>query len=575
MRCIFLISIVFALFLSCSTENAPVYKLSTSVVPAESGVVTPEQGNFDEGATVEVKAVPNEGWVFSRFEGDYSSSTNPASFLMNNDKQITVLFEKKNYPLSIMIIGKGTVQEEVVQQKSTDYAHGTMVELSTSAQEGYTFSGWGGDLTGLESPQQLLIDSEKKVTAHFQSKVRNFGGSGSDYGRSIVSTPDGGVVVAGITNSTDWDFDDSKLGELSGLVIKLDQFGRKEWIKAFGGSSSDYVHSVTLADDGGYVIAGSTKSNDGDFDSMNNGGSDIFAVKLDSSGNVIWVNVFGGSGEDGHERVDITTTNDGGFAISGQYVSNDGVFLGKDMGGLDSFVAKLDRQGNNVWLRELGGSGFDSAYSIAELSNGSLALAGISNSNDADFSGMLEGAFNGYVAAISSDGNIEWVKNFGSSSEPEGVYTIDSVNDGGVILSAVVIIENYNGSEINVRVRKLDSLGETEWIRNLGGGFSSHMSIKEVSDNNYLVGLNKTENDTYGMTFHKFDQSGNQIWSKNYSGNGSSFLGSLTPIKNAGFVATGEASSKDGIFEFRESDNQDIWIIPFNSSGEIVSFIGQ
>ncbi|MCC5907254.1 MAG: hypothetical protein JJU13_13665 [Balneolaceae bacterium] len=87
---------------------------------------------------------------------------------MDADKNVTALFEKRDYPLIIHIEGEGTVDERVVQAKTTDYPHGTVVELTANPKEGWKFSGWEEDLVGEENPVEITIEEERMVTANFE-----------------------------------------------------------------------------------------------------------------------------------------------------------------------------------------------------------------------------------------------------------------------------------------------------------------------------------------------------------------------------------------------------------------------
>ncbi|NBC66009.1 MAG: hypothetical protein GVY07_10190 [Bacteroidetes bacterium] len=92
-------------FISCSTNTKSSYSLTTNVIPSEAGSISPSEGDFDEGEQVQITATANEHWVFTDWGGDYSGTTNPATILMDNDKSISALFEKKEYSLTIIIEG--------------------------------------------------------------------------------------------------------------------------------------------------------------------------------------------------------------------------------------------------------------------------------------------------------------------------------------------------------------------------------------------------------------------------------------------------------------------------------------
>ncbi|MCG2587985.1 InlB B-repeat-containing protein [Rhodohalobacter sulfatireducens] len=156
---------------SCSTENTPVYTLTTNVSPAEAGSVSPDQGEYDKGTEVQVSASANEHWVFTGWGGDYSGSTNPATIMMDDDKSLSALFEKKEYALTVNIEGEGTVEERLVNAKSTDYPAESVVELTAVPAGGWEFTGWDESLSGQENPETVTINSPVSVTAMFEKVV--------------------------------------------------------------------------------------------------------------------------------------------------------------------------------------------------------------------------------------------------------------------------------------------------------------------------------------------------------------------------------------------------------------------
>jgi hypothetical protein len=158
------------MFLSCSTKNNPVYTLTISTDPAASGIVTPSKGGFDKGSEVEIFADANENMVFSGWRGDFTGSENPAVITMNSDKNIIAFFIDRQYPLSINIEGEGTVTERVLEERSTEYAHGTYVELTANPAEGWKLAEWRGDLSGSENPAVIRMDKAREVTAVFEKR---------------------------------------------------------------------------------------------------------------------------------------------------------------------------------------------------------------------------------------------------------------------------------------------------------------------------------------------------------------------------------------------------------------------
>lgn len=162
---------------SCSTEPTPVYNLTTSATPAEAGSVSPASAQANESEQIQITATANEHWVFSGWQGALSGTTNPVSILMDSDKTVTALFEKLDYPLTVTVNDEegGHVEKELVSSKTTDYPHASVVELTAIASDGWEFSGWSGDVSGLENPEaetiNVTISGPKNITANFEQVV--------------------------------------------------------------------------------------------------------------------------------------------------------------------------------------------------------------------------------------------------------------------------------------------------------------------------------------------------------------------------------------------------------------------
>jgi hypothetical protein len=109
---------------------------------------------------------------------------------------------------------------------------------------------------------------------------KTLGGSSGDDAYSIIQTSDGGYIVAGYSRSNDVDISDGNNGSEDYWIVKLDATGNKVWDKTLGGASEDYASSIQQTSDGGYIVAGTTFSNNGDVNDENNGNSDIWIVKL-------------------------------------------------------------------------------------------------------------------------------------------------------------------------------------------------------------------------------------------------------------------------------------------------------
>ena len=119
-----------------------------------------------------------------------------------------------------------------------------------------------------------------------------------------------------------------------------------EWQRCLGGSGEDTAYSIQQTSDGGYIVAGLTKSNDGDV-SGNHGMGDAWVVKLDASGGIEWQKCYGGSKYDSANS--IQQTSDGGYILAGETTPDDGDVLSGNKGALDAWVVKLDASSDIHW----------------------------------------------------------------------------------------------------------------------------------------------------------------------------------------------------------------------------------
>ncbi|WP_141239889.1 BspA family leucine-rich repeat surface protein [Aliifodinibius salipaludis] len=131
-------------------------------------VIQEKSKEYEHGTVVELAATPAEGWRFVEWQGDITGSDNPKQITVNSPKEVTAVFEKKSYPLTILTDGEGAVSETVIQQKTADYDHGTVVELEPSAATGWEFVGWKGDLTGSQTPIQITVTQSTTIIAEFE-----------------------------------------------------------------------------------------------------------------------------------------------------------------------------------------------------------------------------------------------------------------------------------------------------------------------------------------------------------------------------------------------------------------------
>jgi surface protein len=217
-------------------DETTTYTVSVDVTPSDAGSVSPSGENtYDEGEEIELQANPSEGYVFSEWTGDIESTDNPYSLTVDQDYNITANFELKSYELTVNTEGEGTVSEEILEQKSKDYEHGTVVELTANPAEGYKFVEWQGDVTGSENPAQITVDEAKSVTAVFEKKSYAL----------TVNTEGEGAVSEKVVQQKSTDYEHGTVVELTANPAEGWKF--VEWSGAVTGSENPTQITVDAA----------------------------------------------------------------------------------------------------------------------------------------------------------------------------------------------------------------------------------------------------------------------------------------------------------------------------------------
>ena len=331
---------------------------------------------------------------------------------------------------------------------------GTFQDLGSSiiqtADQGFAIAGSttssDGDVTGYHNSGDFWI--VKLNASGDLAWEKALGGDNQDGASSIIQTSDSGLVVAGLTGSTDGDVTGNN-GGWDGWILKLNASGDLQWQKCVGGSSYDYAESILSTSDGGFIAACYTHSNDSDVSGNHGGLGDAWIVKLSSTAQIQWQKCIGGSGTD--FPLSIIHTTDGGFAVAGYTTSNDCDVSGNH-GGSDGWVIKLTAEGGIQWQKCIGGSGDDVAESISQTANGDLVVAGYTKSNNGDVSG-------------NHGSNDVWVVKLSAAS---GVTVEDHRFESSLSLSnspnpfrSSTIIEYALAAQLPVKLEIFDALGET------------------------------------------------------------------------------------------------------------------
>lgn len=246
-----------------------------------------------------------------------------------------------------------------------------------------------------------------------------WGGSSSDYGNSVISTSDGGFLVAGTTSSY-------TVGSSDAFIAKFDANGSLSWSRTAGTINTDIGFAVVAVSDG-YLLAGQSNSYH-------------FVEKFDTSGTHLFTAAPGISSGANNEQMNLIPTSDGGFALTGT-TTNYGT-------GGDAYIVKFASNGGVSWSTIWGGTGLDQGNSIIQTIDGGYLIAGNTNS----YGG---GGTDAFIAKFNATGNLSWSRTWGGTNSDYGKSVFETI-DGGYALAGYTY--NYD-SKFQALVARYDSNG--------------------------------------------------------------------------------------------------------------------
>jgi len=387
-----------------------------------------------------------------------------------------------------------------------------------------------------------------------------YGGTWPDWPTNIIQAHGGGYVMAGASTSMDGIVSDSH-GGYDGWLPWVENNGFFKWAKSYGGKSADAFACIKWADTG-YIVAGSTASIDGDI-KYNHGNEDAWILKLSPSGNIVWQKTYGGKRYD--QANSIAVTNDGGYIFCGETNSTDGDVSGAhDTLREDIWVVKLNDTGKIEWQKCLGGSDRDAGYDIIQTADSNYVIAGQTQSKDGDITSN-KGVEDAWIIKLDRNGNILWQKTIGGSRS-DYCKSIQQTSDGGYIVGATTSSNDGDVSFLHGTynndywVLKLDDTGKIEWQKSYGGSQNETLSaIIQTTDGGYLMTGNSESTDGDVKKYHKsvlgyggdelllrIDDTGRIMWQKCLGGSYAEKGTGLLQVGDSTYVTVGSAESNDG-----------------------------
>jgi len=404
---------------------------------------------------------------------------------------------------------------------------------------------------------------------------RSLGGNGGEIAFSVNQTTDGGYIVAGYSSSGGGEVN-SNNGGLDIWVVKLDANGTVAWENNFGGSSHDEAHDIKQTADGGYILIGSSSSDDFVGISGYNDFDDIVILKLDNLGQMQWGKFYG------------TNTTDNGYEIKqtpdGGYIATGYVGLGSHY---DAWIAKLDASGNidTNWATTIfGGPDYgtpsnprfysDGFYSV-EIAADGYVVCGFTQREGT--SGNPQNDY--WIIKFDFNGGIIWEAVLGGDASEEA-KSITTTNDGGYIVAGYTRSDEITGGSSlrDYWIVKLDTDGDVDWQNTFGG--SQHdeaASIAQTDDNGFIVlGFSRSnDGDVSGSIIPnsekdywliKLDENGNLNWDKSLGGWGDDDGFSVRQTTDGGYILAGTTTSSNiDVNPDDRNGSSDYWVVKLES----------
>jgi hypothetical protein len=349
--------------------------------------------------------------------------------------------------------------------------------------------------------------------------VTQAGGSSTDAARAVSTLSDGSSIVTGQFQGT-VTFGSTTLTSTGGaydydvFVAKLDSDGNFVWAKSAGGGGLDTGHSISVLSDGSSIVTGSYTQGAtfGSTTLPNEGNWNGFVAKFDAAGEYVWAKAVGGSGY--KESWGVSTASDGSSFITGIFggTATFGSISVTSSGSSDAFVAKLDSDGNYVWVTSAGGNSYARGNGIRTLSDGSSIVTGWFGGTAIFGSTTLTSAGESdvFVAKLDSEGNYVWATQAGSASYDNG-YGLTALSDGSsfvtghfrgtVAFGSTTLTSTGGADDWDVFVAKVDPDGEFVWVTSAGDdGADLGYDISTLSDGSPLVTGSFRDTATFGST---------------------------------------------------------------------------
>ena len=377
----------------------------------------------------------------------------------------------------------------------------------------------------------VVVDANPSVWS------QTYGGASYDQAASLVEASDGGYALAGFTHSFG-------AGGTDFWLVKVDSEGNMEWNRTYGGPDGEWAESLVEASDGGYALAGFTRS-------FGAGDSDFWLVKTDAYGNMEWNKTYGGTKSDNPES--LVAASDGGYVIVGITESFAEFWW-------DIWLIKTDEVGTMEWNQTYGGEYGDDAFSVVAASDGGYALVGIT----CDSPSLELSPHDILLVKTDEFGKMEWNQTYRGTGL-DRPSSLVATSDGGYAIAGST--RSSGAGKPDFLLIKTDAYGNVEWNRTYGGtDYEWAGSLVETSDGGYAIaGTTQIEPGVNDIWVIKTDMYGNMQWNQTYGGTEGDSYGSVVETSDGGYAISGSTSSFG-------AGSDDFWLIKTDETGYVPEY---
>ena len=244
--------LILILLLSCEkdTENPDTTFFSVQVNSGEGGSVSVSSGNYPEGSSLSIQAVPLPDYNFSSWSGSLSSTANPLEVTLTQNLQLQANFVKKQFELNVRVTGEGSVDQKLINSGKS-YEIGSQVELSATPASGWEFEQWTGAIESSENPVTIDLTEAKEITAIFIRK---------QYNLNLTITGEGTVNEQVISQPSQYDFE---------TEVRLTAVAAADWeFESWTGDVNSGENPIEISFDKEYQLSANFQLKDSDLDGV-------------------------------------------------------------------------------------------------------------------------------------------------------------------------------------------------------------------------------------------------------------------------------------------------------------------